>query len=78
MKAKLSVVCQRQRTGSYYAICPEVRGCYTQGDTYEQALLGLRELVEITLSEEVNAAERAEMSNEKQYIFSEMLVELAP
>jgi predicted RNase H-like HicB family nuclease len=78
MKAKISVVCQRQSNGSYYAICPEVSGCYTQGDTYEQALLGLRELAEATLADEAYSTERAEIFAEKQYIFSEMQLELAP
>jgi predicted RNase H-like HicB family nuclease len=44
MTVKLSVICREQSNGSYYAECPELDGCYTQGDTYEDALQNLRAL----------------------------------
>jgi predicted RNase H-like HicB family nuclease len=44
MEMKLSAVCREQSNGSYYAECPELDGCYTQGDTREAALDGLRDL----------------------------------
>jgi predicted RNase H-like HicB family nuclease len=31
----------------YYAYCPELRGCQTQGDSIEAALANLREAVEL-------------------------------
>jgi len=39
----------------YYAYCPELKGCQTQGETVEEALTNLREAVELyteTLSPE--------------------------
>jgi len=54
MIAKLSMVCTRQSNGAYFAICPEVKGCYTQGDTYEEATANLKELVDITLKEDLS------------------------
>ena len=38
MKAKFSVVLYPQPGGGFTAICPEIRGCVAQGDTYEEAL----------------------------------------
>jgi predicted RNase H-like HicB family nuclease len=76
MTAKISVVCQKQSNGSYFAICPELRACFTQGDTYEEALAQLKELAEITLAEEVDGEVKQKILTEKQYIFSEMLVEV--
>ncbi|MDR0496505.1 MAG: type II toxin-antitoxin system HicB family antitoxin [Treponema sp.] len=52
MIAKLSMVCSEQSNGSYFAICQEIKGCFTQGDTYEEACANLKELVEITIKEE--------------------------
>ncbi|MDR3239222.1 MAG: type II toxin-antitoxin system HicB family antitoxin [Clostridiales bacterium] len=76
MQAKISVVCQKQSNGSYFAICPEIQGCYTQGDTYEESLSNLRELVELTLSEETDQQLINEIATEKFYIFSEMAIEI--
>ena len=53
MTIKLSMVCSKQSNGAYFAICPEIKGCYTQGDTYEDAYENLKELVEITIREEM-------------------------
>lgn len=39
----------------YYAYCPELKGCQTQGDTIEEALSNLREAADLyveTLSRE--------------------------
>ena len=54
MVAKLSVICSKQSNDSYFAVCPEIKGCFTQGDTYEEAVSNLRELVEITIKEEMS------------------------
>jgi predicted RNase H-like HicB family nuclease len=32
-----SVVTEKDGDG-YFAFCPELQGCYTQGDTYEEVL----------------------------------------
>jgi len=42
MIAKLSMICSKQSNGSYFAICPEIKGCFTQGDTYEEAAANLK------------------------------------
>lgn len=36
-------------TDGFVVECPEFQGCYTQGDTLEDALAALRELIEIHL-----------------------------
>ena len=74
MTAKLSIICSKQSNGSYFALCPEVRGCFTQGDTYEEAAANLIELVEITLKEDVSAADLEGIMSLKTKIFSEFEV----
>jgi len=71
MIAKLSMICSKQSNGTYFAICPEVRGCFTQGDTYEDATANLKELVEITVKEELSNADKQEILSSKAKIFSE-------
>ena len=53
MTEKLSMICSKQSNGAYFAICPELKGCFTQGDTYEEAYANLKELVEITIREDM-------------------------
>ena len=72
MVAKLSIICSKQDNGAYFAICPEIKGCFTQGDTYEEAFTNLKELVEITIKEELSDEEQQEILLSKVKIFSEL------
>ena len=75
MVAKLSMICSEQSNGAYFAICPEVKGCFTQGDTYEQAVANLKELVEVTIKEELAEEDKQEiLLLSKAKIFSEFEV----
>lgn len=77
MFAKLSMICSKQSDGSYFAVCPEIRGCFTQGDTYEEAVANLKELVEITIKEELQADEIEEILSAKTKIFSELEIKVS-
>ena len=74
MTAKLSMICSKQDNDTYFAICPEIKGCFTQGDTYEDAFANLRELVEISIKEELAEKELEEILLSKNKIFSEFEV----
>ncbi len=53
-KFKFNVVVEKDEHG-YYAYCPLLDGCQTQGRTLEEALSNMREAIELyweTLSEE--------------------------
>ena len=53
MTYKVSVVVEKDEHG-YYAYCPELEGCQTQGDSLEDVLDNIREAIELyveTLSE---------------------------
>jgi predicted RNase H-like HicB family nuclease len=54
MQTKLSVVIEKDDYG-YYAYCPELQGCHTQGNTLEETISNIKEAMELyleTLSEE--------------------------
>ena len=74
MKAILSMICIEQSNGSYFAMCPDVEGCYTQGDTYEEACSNLKELVEITIKEDCDDDDREYILRPRKRIFSEFEV----
>ena len=51
---KVTVIIEKDEFG-YYAYCPELKGCHTQGDTLDETLKNIKEAVELyleTLDEE--------------------------
>ena len=74
MIIKLSMICSKQENGAYFAICPEVKGCFTQGDNFDEAFSNLKELVEITLKEEMSNDEIQDISTRRNRIYSEFEV----
>jgi len=71
MKVKLSIICSQQNNGSYAAVCPDLKGCFTQGDTYEQTMIQLKDLIEATIREDLTENELHELIETKSKIFSE-------
>ena len=54
MVYKVNVIIEKDEFG-YYAYCPELEGCQTQGDTFEEVMNNIKEALELyleTLSEE--------------------------
>ncbi|OGP38106.1 MAG: hypothetical protein A2090_11365 [Deltaproteobacteria bacterium GWD2_42_10] len=53
MSYKVSIVIEKDEQG-YYAYCPELEGCQTQGDSLEEVVANMKEAIELyleTLSE---------------------------
>lgn len=48
MSQKISVVIEKDAAG-YYAYCPELSGCQSQGDTFEEVMANIREAAELYL-----------------------------
>jgi len=48
MSYKVSVIIEKDENG-YYAICPELEGCQTQGDSLEEVLDNIKEAAELYL-----------------------------
>jgi len=46
-KYRYTVVIERDEDGIYIASCPALQGCYTQGETYEQALENLKDAIRL-------------------------------
>ena len=58
MTGKVSVVIEHDECG-FYAWCPELKGCQSQGNTFEAVLANIREAIELyleTLTDEERAA----------------------
>ncbi len=48
MNCKVSIVIEKDEYG-YYAYCPELEGCQTQGDSLEEVLANIKEAIELYL-----------------------------
>ena len=48
MSYKVSIVIEKDEYG-YYAYCPELEGCQTQGNTLEEIMDNIREAIELYL-----------------------------
>ncbi len=46
MTYKVTVVIEKDDNG-YYAYCPELEGCHSQGTTFEEAMANIREALEL-------------------------------
>lgn len=53
---RLSVVIEKDVDG-YFAFCPELQGCYTQGDSYEEALENIKDAIRLHLEDRIEDAE---------------------
>jgi predicted RNase H-like HicB family nuclease len=49
---RLSVVIERDDDG-YFAYCPQLKGCYTQGESYEEALENVRDAIRLHIEDRV-------------------------
>jgi predicted RNase H-like HicB family nuclease len=65
MGYKVSVIIERDQHG-YYAYCPELEGCQTQGNSLDDIMAKIKEAIELYL-ETLSAEER------KEYISQEIL-----
>ena len=48
---RLQVIIEIDEDGKYVASCPALQGCYTQGDTFEEALINIRDVIRMCLEE---------------------------
>jgi predicted RNase H-like HicB family nuclease len=48
MSYKVNVIIEKDEYG-YYAYCPELEGCQTQGDTLEEILVNMKEAIKLYL-----------------------------
>ena len=49
---KFSVVIEKDKDG-YFAFCPELQGCYTQGETYEETIKNIKDAIHLHLEDRI-------------------------
>ncbi len=54
---KFSVVIEKTEDG-YFAFCPELQGCYTQGETYEEILENIKDVLRLHIEDRLKDGEK--------------------
>ena len=54
---RVSVVIEKDEDG-YFAYCPEMQGCYTQGDTYEEVLENIKDAIRLHILDRLEEGEK--------------------
>ena len=55
---RFSVVIEEDEDG-FFARCPELQGCYTQGGTYDEALRNIRDAIRLHIEDRLSTRCRA-------------------
>jgi predicted RNase H-like HicB family nuclease len=58
---RFSVVIEKDKDG-YFAFCPGLQGCYTQGDNYEEALENIKDAITIHIEDRIEGGEEITQS----------------
>lgn len=53
---RLAIVIEKDEDG-YFVMCPELQGCYSQGDTYEEAISNIREAIALHIADRLESGE---------------------
>lgn len=53
---RFAVVIEQDEEG-YFAFCPELQGCYTQGDTYEEAVENIKDAIRLHVADRLESGE---------------------
>ncbi|MBE0427397.1 MAG: type II toxin-antitoxin system HicB family antitoxin [Nitrospirae bacterium] len=53
---RFSVIIEKDING-YFAFCPELQGCYTQGNTYEEVLENIKDAIRLHVEDRIESGE---------------------
>ena len=70
---KFSVVIEKDSDG-YYAFCPELQGCYTQGDTYEEVSEHIKDAIKLHVEDRMVSGEDIPQSDSVSLTLVEVTV----
>jgi predicted RNase H-like HicB family nuclease len=53
---RFSIVIEKDKDG-YFAFCPELQGCYSQGASYEEALENIKDAIKLHVEDRIESQE---------------------
>ncbi len=70
---KFSVVVEKDKDG-YFAFCPELQGCYTQGDSYEEVMENIKDAIRLHVEDRIENGEDIQQSESVSLTLMEVTV----
>lgn len=70
---KLEIILEQEDDGTYSVHCPALKGCHSQGETREEALINIQEAIQLYL-EVANEKAREIIAHHPKSIAIEMAV----
>lgn len=70
---KFSVVVEKDNDG-YFAFCPELQGCYTQGKTYEEVLENIKDAIHLHVEDRIENGEEVPQADSVSLTLMEVAV----
>ncbi len=70
---KFSVVVEKDKDG-YFAFCPELQGCYTQGDSYEEVMENIKDAIRLHVEDRIENGEDIQQSESVSLTLMEVAV----
>ena len=61
---KLEIVLEQEEDGKYSVHCPALKGCHSQGETREEALKNIQEVIQLYLEVSNEKARKCRIENE--------------
>jgi len=53
----LTIIIEKDEDG-YFISCPALQGCYSQGDTYEEAMENIRDAIKLHIEDRLEGGEQ--------------------
>ena len=70
---KFSVVVEKDSEG-YFAYCPELQGCFTQGNTYEEVMENIKDSIRLHIEDRIESGEDIPQSESVSLTLMEIAV----
>ncbi len=74
-KINFPIIVEKDEDGFYVVECPLLKGCYTQGETLDEALKNIHEVIEMCLEDE-NEDVISDIANIQEFSFHTLAVEV--
>jgi predicted RNase H-like HicB family nuclease len=70
---RFSVVIEHDEEG-YFAFCPELQGCYTQGESYEEVLENIKDAIRLHVEDRLKSGEEVPLVDSISLTYLEVAV----
>ena len=71
---RFTIVVEQDEDSGYIASCPALQGCYSQGDTYKEAVENLKDAIRLHVEDRLESGEEISQAESISLTSLEMVV----